>query len=112
MSHGYIRHRERTAMIDIDAEALRHNPGIVREHAPSSKVMAVIEANAYGHDVFTAASRLDSADAFAVAMPAEAELLYTASRFAIDARHGDPEGVKYRDVFHQSRSLRDHLAPR
>ena len=24
---------------------------------------------------------------------------------------GDPEGVKYRDVFHQSKSLRDHLAP-
>ena len=23
----------------------------------------------------------------------------------------DPEGVKYRDVFHQSKSLRDHLAP-
>jgi len=23
---------------------------------------------------------------------------------------GDPEGVKYRDVFHQSKSLRDHLA--
>jgi hypothetical protein len=22
----------------------------------------------------------------------------------------DPEGVKYRDVFHQSKSLRDHLA--
>ena len=25
--------------------------------------------------------------------------------------HGDPGGVKYRDVFHQSKSLRDHLAP-
>jgi len=24
---------------------------------------------------------------------------------------GDPEGVKYRDVFHQSKSPRDHLAP-
>jgi len=24
---------------------------------------------------------------------------------------GDPEGVKYRDVFHQFKSLRNHLAP-
>jgi len=24
----------------------------------------------------------------------------------------DPDGVKYKDVFHQSKSLRDHLAPR
>ena len=23
----------------------------------------------------------------------------------------DPEGVKYRDVFHQSNTLRNHLAP-
>jgi alanine racemase len=34
--------------------------------------MAVIKANAYGHDVLTAARNLDDADAFALAMPAEA----------------------------------------
>ena len=26
-------------------------------------------------------------------------------------RKATPEGVKYRDVFHHSKSLRDHLAP-
>ena len=75
MNQGQHRHRERTAAIQIDAEALRHNLDRVRELAPSSKVMAVIKANAYGHDVFTAASSLDKADAFAVAMPGEAVAL-------------------------------------
>ncbi len=75
MKHGLLRHRERSAQIQIDGDALRHNLGKVREYAPSSKVMAVIKANAYGHDVLAAAAYLDNADAFAVAMPAEAVAL-------------------------------------
>ena len=75
MKHGLLRHRERNAHIQIDGDALRHNLGKVREYAPSSKVMAVIKANAYGHDVLAAATYLDNADAFAVAMPAEAVAL-------------------------------------
>jgi len=71
MNHGNARHGQRTATVRIDGEALRHNLGRVREHAPASRVMAVIKANAYGHGVLTAASFLDGADAFAVAMPAE-----------------------------------------
>jgi alanine racemase len=71
MNHGNTRHGERTASVQIDGEALRHNLGKVREHAPASRIMAVIKANAYGHGVLTAASYLDGADAFAVAMPAE-----------------------------------------
>jgi len=75
MNHGTLRHKERTASIQIDGEALRHNLGRVKAYAPSSKVMAVIKANAYGHDVLTAANFLADADAFAVAMPAEAVAL-------------------------------------
>jgi len=75
MSFGQPRHRERTARVIIDGDALRHNLGRVREFAPSSKVMAVIKANAYGHDVLAAARSLDEADAFALAMPAEAVAL-------------------------------------
>jgi len=75
MKQGLLRHRERSASIQIDGEALRHNLGRVKAYAPSSKVMAVIKANAYGHDVLTAAAYLDAADAFAVAMPAEAVAL-------------------------------------
>lgn len=75
MSHGSLRHRERTARIHIDGAALAHNLERVRAYAPGSKIMAVIKANAYGHDVLTAAAHLDQADAFAVAMPAEAVTL-------------------------------------
>jgi alanine racemase len=75
MSHGQPRHRERSARIIVDSDALRHNLARVRAFAPASKVMAVIKANAYGHDVLTAASSLDDADAFALAMPAEAVAL-------------------------------------
>ena len=75
MKHGSKRHRERTARIHIDGDAFRHNLARVRACSPVSKVMAVIKANAYGHGVLTAASHLDDADAFAVAMPAEAVTL-------------------------------------
>jgi alanine racemase len=51
----------------IDLGALRHNLQVVRRLAPSSRVMAVIKANAYGHGLITAAQALESADAFAVA---------------------------------------------
>ena len=33
----------------INLSALRHNLGVVRRHAPRSRVLAVIKANAYGH---------------------------------------------------------------
>lgn len=75
MSRGVIRHKGRTASIQIDADAFNHNLGRVRALAPASKVMAVIKANAYGHDVLTAATALADADAFALAMPAEAVAL-------------------------------------
>ncbi len=78
MKQGLTRHRQRSARIHIDGEALRHNLGRVKAYAPSCKVMAVIKANAYGHDVLTAAGYLDAADAFALAMPAEAVALRNA----------------------------------
>ncbi len=65
----------RVADIQIDSSALQHNLQRVRALAPSSKVMAVIKANAYGHGVITAAAALAQADAFALAMPGEAVTL-------------------------------------
>jgi len=53
--------------IEIDTRALRHNLGVVRDHAPGAGIMAVIKANAYGHGVQVAASALEEADSFAVA---------------------------------------------
>ncbi len=50
----------------VHLEALRHNLAVVRTHAPNSKVMAVVKANAYGHGLLNVAHGLSTADGFAV----------------------------------------------
>lgn len=56
----------------IDHGALRRNLALVRDHAPQSKVWAVIKADAYGHGMERAAASLSDAEGFAVARMAEA----------------------------------------
>ncbi|HEB54882.1 MAG TPA: alanine racemase [Gammaproteobacteria bacterium] len=56
----------------IDLSALRHNLALARRHAPDSKQLAVIKANAYGHGMLRLAQALEDADAFAVARISEA----------------------------------------
>ncbi len=56
----------------IDLSALRHNLALARRHAPESKQLAVIKANAYGHGMLRVAQALEAADAFAVARISEA----------------------------------------
>lgn len=62
----------RAPLARIDLSALRHNLAQVRCHAPESKQLAVIKANAYGHGMLRVAQALEAADAFAVARIAEA----------------------------------------
>lgn len=50
----------------INPDALTHNLGVARGHAPHAKVFAVIKANAYGHGLLRAAEALRAADGFAV----------------------------------------------
>jgi alanine racemase len=50
----------------IDSSALRHNLGVVRRHAPRSRVLAVVKANAYGHGLLRSAAALSGADGFAL----------------------------------------------
>jgi len=54
----------RPAFAAISLEALRHNLGVARRHAPSSQALAVIKANAYGHGLLRAAAALTSADGY------------------------------------------------
>lgn len=57
----------------IDLDALRHNLSVAARHAPGSKNLAVIKANAYGHGMKEAALALGPhADALAVATIDEA----------------------------------------
>jgi alanine racemase len=50
----------------IDSAALKHNLAVVRRHAPRSRVLAVVKANAYGHGLMRAAAALAAADGFAL----------------------------------------------
>lgn len=56
----------------IDTNALRHNLQLIRLHAASSRVMAVVKANAYGHGLQTVLPALTLADSLAVASVEEA----------------------------------------
>ncbi|MDH3514816.1 MAG: alanine racemase [Gammaproteobacteria bacterium] len=57
----------RPARALLDTGALKHNLQQVRRHASSSRVMAVVKANGYGHGLAWVARTLgDSADAFGV----------------------------------------------
>jgi alanine racemase len=71
-----IRYRQgnimRTARAVIDLNALRYNYGEVRRHAPDSRILCVIKANAYGHGMTEVARALPQADGFAVACLDEA----------------------------------------
>ena len=62
----------RPAWAEIDLAALRHNLNIVRRAAPSSHIVSVIKANAYGHGIVRAAKALSDTDAFGVASIDEA----------------------------------------
>ncbi len=65
----------RPARARLNAQALLHNLQQVRRHAPRSRVMAVVKANAYGHGLAWVAATLKDADAFAVASTEEGLVL-------------------------------------
>lgn len=62
----------RTATVTIDPNALTHNLMQVKKLAPSSKVLAMVKANAYGHGVAMVLPALQQADAIGVASFTEA----------------------------------------
>ena len=56
----------------INTAAITYNLQRVREIAPSSRIIAMIKANGYGHGLITVAKALNQADAFGVAVIEEA----------------------------------------
>jgi len=62
----------------INLKAVQHNLAVIRQFAPSSKVMAVIKADAYGHGIVPIAQSLQQADLIAVACMYEAVKLRAA----------------------------------
>lgn len=61
----------RNTVARIDLAALRHNLGVVRRLAPSSRVAAVVKADAYGHGIARISRALEGADLLAVATVGE-----------------------------------------
>lgn len=62
----------RPIQANISSSALQHNFGIVKQHATTAKVMAVVKANAYGHGLIHVAHALNEADGFATLNLSEA----------------------------------------
>lgn len=60
------------ATVVINRRALRHNFQRLRALAPTSRIVAVVKANAYGHGLLETALTLTQADAFGVARLEEA----------------------------------------
>jgi len=56
----------RPIVATISSSALQHNLTIVKQHAPHSRIMAVVKANGYGHGLLNVARSLGAADGFAV----------------------------------------------
>jgi len=65
----------RPTTVTIDLGALRHNLARIRALAPSSRVMAVVKADGYGHGLERVARALADAEAFGVAALSDAERL-------------------------------------
>lgn len=63
----------RTAVAILSTQNLKHNVSVLRERAPSSKIIAMLKANGYGHGLRSVSSRLgDSVDLLGVASIDEA----------------------------------------
>lgn len=65
----------RPVLASIDVSALRQNLQIVRRAAPTSRLWAVVKANAYGHGLSRVWNALSGADGFAMLNLEEAILL-------------------------------------
>lgn len=65
----------RNIVATVSPTALRHNLQQIRKLAPSSKIMAMVKANAYGHGLTTVATALQGVDALGVASIEEGLLL-------------------------------------
>ncbi len=68
----------RQTHIHINLSALAHNINIVKQTAPSAKVMAMVKANAYGHGAVGCLPALSQVDALGVACLDEALMLQQA----------------------------------
>ncbi len=63
------------AVAHINLNALAHNLSVIKRHAPHSKILSMVKADAYGHGIATCLSAFEQSDAFGVACLDEARYL-------------------------------------
>ena len=65
-----------TSWLEFDVAALRHNISVVKQRAPSARILAMLKANGYGHGADWVAANIPAlADGFGLARLGEAEAL-------------------------------------
>ena len=90
------------ATVTIDLDAVAHNFQLVKELAPSSKIMAVVKADAYGHGATEVAKKLKDANAFAVSRVSEGARLResgVAGNICVLAGAGNKEELNLASVY-------------
>jgi alanine racemase len=95
----------------IDLSALEHNLSVVRHHAPRSRVMAVVKADAYGHGLLRAAEALAHADGFAMLeLDAAVRLREAGYRQTILLLEGffDPDELAWIEQYRLSTVIHNH----
>lgn len=110
----------RHCLIQLHAAALRHNLAVVRQHAPRSRVLAMVKANAYGHGIEDAVQALSDSDAFGVAFWQEGLAVRAHSQRPVVLVEGafsaeewlEAPAQGFECVIHQDRQLQWALAHR
>lgn len=65
-----------TSWLEFDVTALRHNISVVKQRAPSARILAMLKANGYGHGADWVAANISAlADGYGLARLCEAESL-------------------------------------
>ncbi|MDD2994551.1 MAG: alanine racemase [Pygmaiobacter sp.] len=66
---------EKRCWAEVDLDKIEHNFKVIQQHAPNSKIMAVVKADAYGHGDAVVATTLEAAGASRFAVSGFAEAL-------------------------------------
>ena len=101
----------RQATVTIDLGAVQHNYAQVKKYAPSSKIMAIVKADAYGHGAPEVAQELRIADAFGVARMSEALALRESGvdqPICLLEGFSDPQDLDLANIFRLQMVLHTH----
>ena len=80
---------EKRCWAEVDLDKIEHNFKVIQQHAPNSKIMAVVKADAYGHGDAVVVTTLEAAGASRFAVSGFAEALQLLTDFYADPAKAD-----------------------